>query len=285
MVVSNIAYTTGSILSADGTSISYRQLGRGPGIVLVHGSLMAAQNFMKLAGALSDSFTVYIPNRRGRAPSGAFGGDYGLHKEVEDIDALLRATESRFVFGLSSGAIISLQSALELPRIQKLALYEPPLTFDESSSIAWAPQYERELARGNLAGAFLSILKGTGDSAALRLVPDVVLRPLIGLALKLQAKDLREGDVSLRDLVPTMHYDLYTVRQTQGALDSFRRVQCPVLLLGGSRSAPYLKYALDRLETVLLQTRRVELPRVGHLAAENGGKPAMVAAALRRFFS
>ena len=53
--------------SRDGTIIGYRQLGRGPGVIAVHGGMQAAQNLMKLAGALADSFTVYLPDRRGRA--------------------------------------------------------------------------------------------------------------------------------------------------------------------------------------------------------------------------
>ena len=44
------------------------------------------------------------------------------------MEALLTATGSRNVFGLSSGAIISLQAALTLPAIRKVALYEPPLS-------------------------------------------------------------------------------------------------------------------------------------------------------------
>jgi pimeloyl-ACP methyl ester carboxylesterase len=53
-------------------------LGRGPGVVLVHGGMQAAQNFTKLATVLADTFTVYVPDRRGRGLSGPFGDRYGL---------------------------------------------------------------------------------------------------------------------------------------------------------------------------------------------------------------
>jgi pimeloyl-ACP methyl ester carboxylesterase len=67
------AYSSGSVTSADGTRIGYRQVGRGPGLVLVHGGGQAAQNLMQLAWSLSDEFTVCVPDRRGRGSSGPPG--------------------------------------------------------------------------------------------------------------------------------------------------------------------------------------------------------------------
>ena len=42
-------YTTAFVTSKDSTTIGYRQLGHGPGIILVHAGLMASQHFMNLA--------------------------------------------------------------------------------------------------------------------------------------------------------------------------------------------------------------------------------------------
>jgi hypothetical protein len=39
----------------------------------MHTGMQAAQNFMLLAKALSDEFTVYLPDRRGRGLSGPPG--------------------------------------------------------------------------------------------------------------------------------------------------------------------------------------------------------------------
>jgi len=47
-----IPYRTGSVISRDGTTIGYRPLGSGPAVVLVHGGMQAAQNFMGLARRL-----------------------------------------------------------------------------------------------------------------------------------------------------------------------------------------------------------------------------------------
>ena len=111
------SYTTSSVTSKDGTTIGYRQMGSGPGIILMHGGVNASQHFMKLGAALSDAFTVYIPDRRGRGLSGPFGEDYGIQREVEDLDALLNKTGAYHLFGAATGALIILQSALTLPGI------------------------------------------------------------------------------------------------------------------------------------------------------------------------
>lgn len=78
-------YIKDSVTSKDGTKIGYRQMGSGPGIILLHGGVNASQHLMKLGTLLSDEFTVYIPDRRGRGMSGPVGENYSIEKEDEDI--------------------------------------------------------------------------------------------------------------------------------------------------------------------------------------------------------
>jgi pimeloyl-ACP methyl ester carboxylesterase len=111
-----------SVRSRDGTTIGYRRLGDGPGVVLMHGGGQASQNLMRLAGALSDSFAIYLPDRRGHGMSGPYSEDHGIGKEVEDLDALLGETGAHNMFGLSVGAVIAIEAARSLPGITKLAL-------------------------------------------------------------------------------------------------------------------------------------------------------------------
>ena len=275
---------TATVTSRDGTTIGYRRVGAGPGVVLLHGGMQAAQSFTKLATALSNGFTVYVPDRRGRGMSGPFTADHGIPKEIDDLQALLRATGARNVFGLSAGAVIALQAALSGSDIAKLALYEPPLSFDGVSSTRWVARYERDLDSGRLASAFVSIIKGTGDPGGIQLVPRFLLVPMMSLALKADQKAHQPGQVSISDLIPTMRYDSRTVMDSAGSLARFAAVSGDVLLLGGAKSAQYLKAALDGLSTVLPDARRVTLPGVGHTAASDTGTPDLVAAELRSFF-
>jgi pimeloyl-ACP methyl ester carboxylesterase len=78
-------YEKDSNTSRDGTTIGYRQLGHGPGLILVHGGMKSSQDFMKLAEVLSDDFTVYLPDRRGRGLSGGYGDHFSIMREVEDM--------------------------------------------------------------------------------------------------------------------------------------------------------------------------------------------------------
>jgi pimeloyl-ACP methyl ester carboxylesterase len=153
-------YTIGSITSQDGTTIGYRQLGHGPGVVLLHGAMESAQSHMQLAEALADAFTVYVPDRRGRGLSGPYGKDYSIQEDVEDMDALLTKTGAQNVFGVSSGGLIWLKAALSLPALHKAATYEPALIVNGSVSTAFLTRYDKEIADGKVAAALITGMKG-----------------------------------------------------------------------------------------------------------------------------
>jgi pimeloyl-ACP methyl ester carboxylesterase len=282
----NQSIQTGQVVSADGTRIGYRQLGSGPGLMLVHGGMQSSQNFTRLAAALADTFTLYLPDRRGRGLSGPHGNAYCLARECEDIQALVDQTGADNIFGLSSGAIVVLQSALVRPHsLRKVALYEPPLPVGGFSPISWVPRFDSEIARGELAAAMVTVMKGTGDSSFLTLLPRFVLVPLLKLAVEADAREAQGDNIPIKALIPTMHFDPQLVVEMEGKLETFRALQAEVLLLGGSQSQKYLTAALDALGGVLPHARRVEFSGVGHLAADNSGQPERVAQELRAFFA
>ncbi len=306
----------GEVTSRDGTTIAHRRYGsRGAGVIMVHGGAQAAQNLHRLAEALADEFIVYVVDRRGRGRSGPAGDHYGLATERADLEALIEHTDAVYLFGLSSGGIIVLSTALATPSVRRLAVYEPPLSVNHSTPIGWLPRYEQELARGDLGAAAVTAMRGTRTAGfALRLVPRRVMtaalnaaalnaaarpgparprrrRPILRAILwPLRRAAAARGpsepaEVALRDLVPTMRYDARVVQDSDGTLDDYAALDRPVLLLGGSRSTSYLTRTLDSLQRVLPRATRVELPRVGHTAPDNTGQPLRVAAELRQFFT
>jgi pimeloyl-ACP methyl ester carboxylesterase len=250
--------------------------------------MQSAQNLTQLAAILSRAFTVYLPDRRGRGLSGPFGSDYRMEREVEDLAALLAKTRALNVFGLSSGALIALQAALTLPVVEKVALYEPPLAIDGAPSpMAWVSRYDEALARGDLASAMVACIKGTADPSMFTALPRFILTSLFRLAIRASANAVDAADaqaVPLATLIPTVHFDTRLAAEMAGTIDTFKSLRAEVLLIGGSRSADYLPIALAALAHVLPKARRVELSGLGHLAADNTGKPERVASELRGFF-
>jgi pimeloyl-ACP methyl ester carboxylesterase len=94
--------------------------------------MQSSRSFSRLATLVSDRFTVYLPDRRGRGLSGSGVSRYGMDREVEDLAALVAQTGTTRIFGLSSGALIALHAAAALPELSKVALYEPPLSLADS---------------------------------------------------------------------------------------------------------------------------------------------------------
>ena len=278
----------GSVISKDGTTIGYRQLGAGPGLVVLHGAMESAQSHLQLAEALADTFTVYLPDRRGRGLSGPYGTGSVVGEAIEDLDALLAKTGAHYVFGVSSGAIISLQAALTLPAIRKAAIFEPPLIANGPGPTVWLTRFDDELAQGKVAAAMITGMKGAKmGPPMLNLMPRWLLERLTTMMMASEEKKAGADDVTMRMLAPTLHYDFQLVIEMDGRLESFRALGTDVLLLGGSKSPAYLTRAVAALEKVLPHATRVEFPGLGHEASGNRdrrGQPERVAQALRRFF-
>lgn len=124
-----------TVTSKDGTTIAYDQVGADFPLVLVTGALGVRSGSMQdgFVNLLKDHFTVINYDRRGRGDSGDTQ-PYAPEREIEDIEALIEAAGGvAYVYGMSSGAILSLEAAAKLPsKIKKLALYEPPFIIDDS---------------------------------------------------------------------------------------------------------------------------------------------------------
>lgn len=286
-------YTFGSVISRDGTSIGYRQIGQGPAVVLLHGSNVSGQDFTQLADALADSFTAYLPDRRGRGLSGPFGERYSIQTEVDDLDALLAKTGAHLVFGVSAGGLICLEAARTLPTIHKVAVYEPALLLDGTRHTAWLKRYDRQMAQGKVAAALVTSMKGLElGGPVMDAMPNWLLEAFTDKAMRKEEEKATDGAVTMRQLAPTLHYDGVLLAEMSGQLERFRTVRAEVLLMGGSRGLPFLKPTLNALEITLPHVvGRVEFPGLEHGGANNvsptnrGSNPALVAQALQRFFA
>jgi pimeloyl-ACP methyl ester carboxylesterase len=289
---------TGSVISADGTRIGYRRLGRGPSVILLHGGVNASQHMMKLGRALADTFTVYLPDRRGRGMSGAYGPAYGIEREDEDLAAMVEHTAAECVFGPANGGLFALHGAIGLRQVRKVAAYEPLLLRGGPDDAAIRRTFTtmQQMIRGGdmgkgivfsihesvdreVRGARMSRWIGTAVDA----FPSRVGAGLIDLFLRYQRP--RCGNVAWRELVASLPAELDPVLDTEGTLEQYRHLDAQVLLIYGSKTDSMFVDCAEALHAVLPHSTLLRLPGLNHDAAQTYGKPETIAAALRLFFT
>ncbi|GAA2698157.1 alpha/beta fold hydrolase [Actinoplanes palleronii] len=273
------------VTSRDGTRIGYLRRGTGPGLVLVQGAMGTAYHYQRLAAALAPDFTVYTPDRRGRGMSPKpYDDGHDIARDVEDVDAMLTEADTGHLFGLSSGAMITLEAARTLRRVTRAAVYEPPF-YRDGISHAGIRQLGADIDHGRLAAALAGALRTARTAPApLRMLPRPVARLLA--AAVLSADSRRTGPApKLRDLLPGIRYDFTVVGGLDAEMASFGSIDKPVLLLSGTKSPRFLRQAIGDLAGVLPQATPVEFAGLGHAGAWNTGRPELVAGALRDFFS
>ncbi len=287
-VVARAEPVLGSVTSRDGTTIGYRRFGRGPGLVLLHGSMSSGAHHVELARLLAAAFTVMVPDRRGRGLSGPYRTGDELQQELEDVAALLGATGATNLWGLSSGACIALHAARTIPAIAKVGIFEPPLLPDRAAAAALLATFDDEMARGRVGEAMVTAMRGAEMGPGwFRAMPKALTARLAMVAMAQEAKKPVGPYPSMRELASTLHSDFAIVTESSGRLHDFRSIRADILLMGGSRSPAFLKRALADLASALPKATRVELAGLDHAASWNSdvrGHPEPVARDLRRFF-
>lgn len=166
------------VTSKDGTQIAFDHLGEGPVVILVDGALQYRafdQGMKKLAELLAPHFTAIHYDRRGRGDSGDTL-PYSLEREIEDIEAIIDAEGGRAnLYGISSGACLALEAALELGnKVKMLALYEAPYSLEGwTENIANWRDYTKDLKqllsedrKADAVGRFMKLLGATDEAIA-----------------------------------------------------------------------------------------------------------------------
>jgi len=286
--------TTGVVTSADGTPIGYLRAGHGPAVVVLHGSNESARSHTQLARALADEFTVYLPDRRGRGLSGPHRPDHCMRTEVEDLQAVVAHCGAQKVFGVSVSALIALQAARTAPAIGQVAVYEPALLMDTSGTYtSWVRRFDQEMAHGQVADALITSLRGLDLAPpALRVMPRRLLVAVTDAAMKKADAHAAPGAVTMRKLAPTLHYEPLLLAEMAGTIATFADVPADVLLMGGDMKHPaFIRPAFDALAQTLPHVRCAVFPGLDHGGsgdpgpANRGGKPEIVAPAIRSFFA
>ncbi len=273
----------GAVTSTDGTRIGYLRQGHGPGVVLVQGAMADVHAYRDLASGLSTSFTVISAERRGRGLSPRpYDCGHDIARDVEDLDAMMATTGATTLFGLSSGAVITLEAARTLPRVQRAILYEPPF-YSGGVDRAGIAELHADIKLGDWASALIDSLLTAGTAPAiLRRAPRGVAHLLARLVLTIDSKK-RGPSSTLRDLLPGVRYDFHDVADVDGRIDTFAAITSPVLLLSGTKSPRFLSQAIRSLHAILPQSEFHEFDGLGHDGPWNSGDPTAVAEQIANF--
>jgi len=242
--------------SSDGTRLALDVVGSGPPLVLVGGafSFRRWKGFQRLAQLLADQHTVIAYDRRGRGDS-ITGQPITVPAEIDDLHSVINraGADLAHIFGMSSGGVLALRAAAAGVPIRSMSVYQPPF------AVAGNPppdDFGSELTRLVDAGkrstaTHYFMTKGMGAPA-----PAVALmhvapfwKDLKAVAHTLPADHAVMGDTLSGRPLPA---------------EPWHRIDIPVLVIDGSKSAAPVAAAADELAEHLPVATRVTLPGQSH---------------------
>ncbi len=255
------------VLSKDGASIAYDRIGQGPALILIGGALSTRAAANAISARLAPHFTVFAVDRRGRGDSSDHA-PYSVRREVEDIAALVEAAGgTAYLFGHSSGAVLTLEAADQIPAITKLAVYEPPFIL-ENSRPPVPPDYVAHLVQLYKTGKPGEAVEYFW-TAALRLPPEQVAH--------MKDSPMWPGMVAIER---TLVYDGMIMDGTMDGepLEEGRwaHITIPTLIMDGGSSPTFMHAGADALARLLPNAQRRTLAGQGHGAADDVLAPVLI---------
>lgn len=256
-----------TLKSKDGTTIAFDKQGGGPALILVDGAMTTRSSGSKpeLARLLSQYFSVYSYDRRGRGDSGDTK-PYSVQREIEDIDALIdEAGGSAFLYGHSSGGCLALEATVKLgDKVKKLAIYEAPYNGDPEAQKAWG-EYVK-----NLTEALASDRRG--DAVALFMA-------YVGTPAA-QIEGMRHAPFwgGMEAIAPTLAYDHAAIMGKDGSIPKERaaRVHVPTLVMAGGKGAPFMRETAKTLRKAIPDAKLITLDGQTHEVHPDALAPVLV---------
>ena len=249
--------------SKDGTQIAFTRGGNGPALVIVSGALSQRSLIgdTLLVPKLMEHYSVYTYDRRGRGESGDTK-PYAVDREIEDIEALIdHAGGTAYLFGVSSGAALSLRAAAKLgaAKVSKLALYDPPYG-QPPSDFTTQKDSVRALVRtgqpGDAATYFLSAI-GT---------PPEVLEGM---------KSSPAWD-AMKKIDHTLVYDYDVLGDGQVPEDVVKAISVPTLVMNGEKSMDFMHAASARIAKLIPNARHTTIKGQAHGVEAETTVPVLV---------
>ena len=238
-----------TIRSKDGTPIACRPSGKGPPLLLVHGTTDDGALWESVLPAIEPHRTVYAMDRRGRGVSGDAEA-YALEREWEDISAVVDAIGGSVeVVAHSFGATCALEACRLTRHVRRLVLYEPPMPFGRRF---WSDE--------SSARAKVFLDAGEQEQVLLLFCRDVLRMPEHQIAA-LQETALWSAKIAVAHTIPREQraLDRYVF-----APERFVDMRTPTLFLIGGESPPFRRSDADILCAALPDSRIAMLPGQKH---------------------
>ncbi len=255
------------VISKDGTPIAFDQSGEGPPIILVVGAFNDSSTGAPLAAQLSEHFTVFNYDRRGRGAS-EDSTLYAIEREIEDLAALLdEAGGSSSVFGYSSGAVLTLKAAASGLAMSRLALYEPPFLVDDGT-----PQRAQDIS------VRLTELISSGRRGD---AVELYQTEMVGIPAEIVAQ-LRQAPFrpALENIAHTLIYEATILGNMSVLTEQLPSITVPTLVISGGNSQARMRSAAQTLADALPNAQHRSLEGQTHDIV-----PAVLAPVLEEFFA
>ncbi|MHC6218818.1 alpha/beta fold hydrolase [Arthrobacter sp. MMS24-S77] len=206
----------------------------GPGVVLVHGTLVTDSLYWPFARNLSVLLgrPVHSYNRRGRGHSAPQPPNYSAATETSDLLAVMKASGSTDVVGHSYGGFVALQGALRAP-FSRLVTYDAAVSLSGNLNGRWRPQLEAAVSAGQLDHAWAHLVQGLATAGPISYLPLGALRVLSILSAK-----TRLG-YEMRDLLPTAVSEMRAIIEADSHIQDYAELKTPTLMLSGGWSPSY----------------------------------------------
>ena len=281
--MSDLSLERGKIADVNGASLAYVEQGDGEAVVFVHGGISDLRTWETQLPAIARSYRAIAYSRRFARPNPELGSDTSDLSlvAVEDLAALLQKLQAApaHLVGNSYGAYASLVTAIRYPElVRSLVLAEPPVV----PLFVSVPPRVAELLRvlmkrprtaigiaqfGVVLARMARHFSKGNDVAAAR----AFTRGVLGKwAFENLDQDRWKQVLENLDELRAFAHGVAAFPPIDD--DGVRGIQMPVLLMTGERSPMHLTVLTDRLEELLPNVERLEIPQASHLMHEDNAR-------------
>jgi len=245
-------------IAVEGMSFAYVDLGSGPPVVLIHGSISDYREWSTQMEALAKHYRVIAYSRRYHWPNSPPGkdADATIPRQAEDLAAIIKSlgVAPANIVGHSYGGTVALFLALQHPElVRTLVLLEPPVP----GALVGTPENEkvvkeRQAVRDEMKQAFVS-----GDA-------EHVVRTYLA---RVAPGEFDQASPVTRSIylanVSAFRLDFTSPRPALTCED-LQRIAAPTLVLTGGRSAMGLQQTAVGVAHCLKRGNILKLPQATH---------------------